>query len=623
MKSACRGNDKPGGHADYFFLCFFGFCFLILSATLTTVQAQQAAYTSPAGTNFLLYNPPGYNGSTPAPLLVSFHGLSEVGNDINMLTAQYAPQNPAWIIHQGLWPSTRPFIVLSPQLKRNEAINLRDENWLPNYVDEVIEYVKTIRNIDVNRIYLTGLSMGGHGCLFYAAAYPDKVAAMVPIAGRTDTVMSQACKFANIPTWLFHGTDDTQINPQQPILMRDKANACAGRLYNMKVDMFPAKRHDIWNELYDHSTGHMIFDWMLQFSKNDNSNKIPYVNAGIDKKILYRTDPLQLYGDWFDWDGTITNASWSKISGPDVQMENINGHSLTLKNLSPGEYIFQLSATDDDGAQNTDQITIEILENVPSGMPAVTNMFLVNGATDLDVAELHQGYTLYQGSVNVTQVNIRAIANSATGSVRFSIDANQNTRTGSSYHPHTIINQSASPEWVINDGTYTVCATPFSQSNAKGVQGVSQCFTISVTDDASPDPPEEEPEEPEEPPTEEPPTEEPPSEEPPSENPEPPVKEPEPPSDTTDVITALPSEFGRESMKVYPVPASDQLYVGLSVNTDLVRYTIINSTGMEVQKGEMRFVDEQSYIPLTLSKGIYILKIDHRSGQQRIRFSVE
>lgn len=586
--------------------------------TWTTVQAQQAAYTSPAGTDFLLYNPPGYDGSTPAPLLVSFHGLSEVGNDINMLTAQYAPQNPAWIISKGLWPSTRPFIVLSPQLKRNEAINLRDENWLPGYVDEVIEYVKTIRTIDANRIYLTGLSMGGHGCLFYAAAYPEKVAAMVPIAGRTDTVMSQACKFANIPTWLFHGTDDSQINPQQPILMRDKANACPGRLYNMKVDMLPAKRHDIWNELYDHSTGHMIFDWMLQFSKNDNANKIPYVNAGMDKKLLHRSDPLQLYGDWFDWDGTITSATWTRISGPDVQLENVNGHTLTLKNFSPGTYVFQLSATDNDGAQHTDQVTVEILENAPAGMPAVTNMFLVNGATDQNVAELHQGYTLYQGSVNVTQVNIRAMANNLTGSVRFSIDANQNTRTGSSYHPHMIINQTSSPEWVIANGTYTVCATPFSQTNAKGVQGISQCFTVSVTDEEAPDPPEEEPpaEEPEEPPAEEPPAEEPPAENPPGE-------EPEVPSDSSDVVTALHPGFTKEAIRLYPVPATDRLHVSGLNATERAYYVIISGTGKEVQRGEL-FPDKgQDNIPISLPGGIYILRIDNHASQHRVRFSVE
>lgn len=646
-----------------------GLLFVIGLLCVHPLFGQQTAHTSPAGTKFLLYNPPSYNGSSGAPLLVSLHGLSEVGSDLNMLTAPYAPKNPAWLISRNMWPSSRPFIVLSPQLKRNEAIFIRDENWIPSYVDEVIEYVKTIRNIDANRIYLTGLSLGGHGCLFYAAAYPEKVAAMVPIAGRADTVMSHACKFANIPTWIFHGTEDSQIDPQQPLDLRDAAHECAGRKYNLHVTMLAAKRHELWNELYDHSAGYPIFDWMLKFSKNDHSNKTPYVNAGADKKILDRDASLHLYGDFFDWEGTISSVAWTKVSGPEVQMENANSRHLRLRNFVPGTYVFQLQVTDDDGAHGSDQVTLEIVGSLPPSTPAVTDLILMNGASNQDIGSLNEGYGIYRNTLNVTEFNVRAIANGNTSSVRFSVDANQNVVTGSSYFPHLVINQTSLPEWRMANGTYTICATAYSGSNAGGTRGVTQCFTVTVADNPTdppaeepppgedPDPPSEEPtdppseepdppsEEPTDPPAEEPPPGEdpdppseeptnPPSEEPgnpPSEEPtDPPSQEPTnppsepPPGNDPGVVTHVPDQGEYESLKIFPVPASGRINIeGLLSGPEPVHYTIVGPTGVEYQRGVLNPNRREATIDFSLRKGLYILLLTSQKAQYRVKFLVE
>src|SRR5690606_9211669 len=107
--------------------------------------------------------------------------LAGVGTDLNIILTG-KDQIPAKLIADNKWPSSYPFIVVTPQMKEDPSVpNPKDQVWSPDVIDEVIEFVKSTYPASANRIYITGLSLGAHGSYSYAAAFPSKIAALVMI----------------------------------------------------------------------------------------------------------------------------------------------------------------------------------------------------------------------------------------------------------------------------------------------------------------------------------------------------------------------------------------------------------------------------------------------------------
>ncbi len=128
------------------FWVMFHFCLLNLGfayAQCSPISSCQQAFVTngPLAVKFLMYTPANYQAGTPAPLLVSLHGLGEIGDDLQKLIFAgfpAIPRNPAWLINQNQWPTNRPFIVVSPQLKPDGSGDNQD--WSETVIDETIEY---------------------------------------------------------------------------------------------------------------------------------------------------------------------------------------------------------------------------------------------------------------------------------------------------------------------------------------------------------------------------------------------------------------------------------------------------------------------------------------------------
>jgi len=452
---------------------------LLLSIVLF---AQQEAYESPAGTKFLLYTPPGYSsGTSTFPLLLSLHSRGEVGDDLTELTSKNPEEMPSRLIYLNRWPQDLPFIVLTPQLRPEEGDP--DPKWGPQwpaeYIDEVVRYVIANFRVDLGRIYVTGMSKGGIGTWTYASAYPDKVAAIIPISGRSD--LTKACAVKNIPTWVFHGDGDELVTPEYSIDMVNAIKACQPPgVYKPHLNILHARNHNGWNEVYNGSSGYRIYEWLLKFSKGDTSNKNPYVNAGPDLRIKLRNDPLHIIGDFFDSDGEITNVIWKQTGGTPLTLSNTGSELLNLSGLTTGLYEFELTVTDDKGGQSSDKVALEITDS--SVTPSITQLVLFNGKTDAEIGNLSEGQVINRTALNLTEINIKAIPSEGTASIKFSINTDRNTRTQNN-GPYFIKNQtSTTPEWQIGNGTYLICATPYSQASAIGSPGVSQCYKITFTE---------------------------------------------------------------------------------------------------------------------------------------------
>jgi pimeloyl-ACP methyl ester carboxylesterase len=441
------------------------------------VWSQQSSYVSPAGTQYLLYTPPGYTTGTQShPLLISLHGKGEMGSDITMLTSNNPQQQPSRLIYLNRWPKDLPFIVLTPLF--TPPPDDPAPQWPPAYIDEVVKYVTANYRIDMSRVYITGLSLGGTGTWNYAAAYPDKVAAILPISGRSD--LTKACAVKNIPAWVFHGDGDPTVSPSYSIDMINAINACKPTsFYKRKLSMLFSRSHSGWNEIYNGSSGKKVYEWLLKFQKNNTANTAPYVNAGPDRTIMMRPVSFHMYGDYFDSDGTIAGVQWKQVSGPALTLANTTSEFFKISNLQPGTFEFELTVTDNNGATASDRVILTVVSS--SVLPVVNNIVLMNGQTNLDIKNLTELMTINKAALGVSQFNMRADASSNTGSVRFAINSDHHTRTVGSPGPYYIKSQSStSPEWEIKPGHYVISATAYTTS---GAPGLTTSFKIKVIDD--------------------------------------------------------------------------------------------------------------------------------------------
>lgn len=461
----------------YVFLIFVVVLFVLSSLT---GYSQQGQYVTPGGTKYFLYTPPGYNPATTSyPLLLCLLGGAEIGDDLSIMLGTSSPRSPAWLIDRNMWPN-RPFIVVTPQLKRDPSIpKYNDQEWPMEKVDSVLEYVRTTHNIDPNRMYLTGISLGGAACWNYAATFPGKVAAIVPMSGKTN--VAQACSLTDIPIWAFHGENDGLVEPHFTVEMIDAINACPSGDYKPHLNLLHARGHEGWNEIFTGTDGYDIYTWLLQFTKNSTANVPPYVYAGVDKKILVRSEPFHITGEYFDPDGTITNVLWTQTSGTALTLENTNSKTLKITGLVAGTFEFQLQVTDNSGVQRGDQVVLQVFNSVPANTRAVTDLILLNGGTNQDIGSLSEGYVINSSSLD--EINIRAVVTGPTGgSVRFRVNSDQDTRTVNRNQPLYIVPQRDAAEWTIANGEYTICATPYSGNAGAGTAEITQCFRVTVTD---------------------------------------------------------------------------------------------------------------------------------------------
>ena len=91
-------------------------------------------------------------------------------------------------------------------------------------------------------------------------------------------------------------------------------------------------------------------------------NQLPVANAGSDQTIILPTTTASLDGrSSFDPDGTITGYGWKQISGPSAStITPGNKSTTTVSKLTAGQYIFELTVTDNNGKTTADRITVQV-----------------------------------------------------------------------------------------------------------------------------------------------------------------------------------------------------------------------------------------------------------------------
>lgn len=246
----------------------------IASVSIDCVPAPADQYetcqaTEPGGfaMTFYLFLPRGYNPRIAYPLVLLLSGGGQRAdpdktaeqNRVAMLSDPYtAIWGPGVTTAdsadvQGNWPC---FVVI-PQVEQpsrfvDQLPGAGSYKLAPEPNDnlrmskEIVDSLQLqYTNIDVNRRYVTGLSMGGYGTWEAIERWPDYFAAAAPIAGAGDP--SKAAELVNLPLWDFHGGADSTVPVSGSRDMFAAIRAAGG---HPRYTEYPGEEHGVWVNPY-------------------------------------------------------------------------------------------------------------------------------------------------------------------------------------------------------------------------------------------------------------------------------------------------------------------------------------------------------------------------------------
>ena len=210
--------------------------------------------------NYRLLKPIDFDSSKKYPLHLFLHGVGERGND-----------NEKQLIH-----GSKVFLkqenrekykswVLFPQCPTNDWWG--NANRYPNLkgttiklVIELMEQMISGNNVDSNRVYVSGLSMGGMGTFEILSQRPDMFAAATPICGSGD--LNKVKNYAKkLPIWIFHGSLDKDVLPQESLNIAEKIIEEGG---NPRLTLYENVGHDSWNNAFEEKD---FLSWIHSKSK--------------------------------------------------------------------------------------------------------------------------------------------------------------------------------------------------------------------------------------------------------------------------------------------------------------------------------------------------------------------
>ena len=155
---------------------------------------------------YLLYTPE--NATENMPLIVYLHGGSGKGDDLELITS--VDGFPQYLCDGRISPDA---YVIIPQV----SSSYRGWGEMKADVMKLISFVKSEKNIDENRISLTGHSMGGTGAWMMALAYPTTFSAVAPLSGSVALTEMNISKLSSTPVWAIVGTADKIVEPESSV----------------------------------------------------------------------------------------------------------------------------------------------------------------------------------------------------------------------------------------------------------------------------------------------------------------------------------------------------------------------------------------------------------------------
>lgn len=223
---------------------------LLLTVMTNAADPKFEPNTGKSKIPYLLYTPKTESGKK-YPLVLFLHGAGERGNDNS---AQLKHGAPAFITPEN--QAKNPCFVIAPQCPK-------DQWWPGENLDNVIDIFKKLARdprIDTDRLYITGLSMGGFGTWDALEKNPRLFAAAIPICGGGNPKAAKL--FKRVPIRIYHGDADDviKLNESQSMIdALDKAKAT-----DAKLTIYPGVGHNSWTQTYNNPE---VMTWLFSQSK--------------------------------------------------------------------------------------------------------------------------------------------------------------------------------------------------------------------------------------------------------------------------------------------------------------------------------------------------------------------
>lgn len=215
---------------------------------------------------YQVFVPSSYNASQRWPVILFLHGGGERGTD--GLVQTQVGLGAALRKHAERFPA----IVVFPQVPPDSLWVGTPARVAMAALDRSVEEFRT----DPDRIYLTGLSIGGNGTWYLAYRHPSRFAALMPICGwvvpdkewklAAELVVppdsgppyaALARRLRNIPIWIVHGEVDDVIPVEHS---RQAAAAFKAAGAPVRYLELPGTDHNSWDAAYGSPT---LMDWLF------------------------------------------------------------------------------------------------------------------------------------------------------------------------------------------------------------------------------------------------------------------------------------------------------------------------------------------------------------------------
>jgi predicted peptidase len=184
---------------------------------ILTIPAELMEKTDGLNPDFLLCTPELKDSKEKLPLVIVLHGGGGLGNDVKMIAGQ-----PRGIVHAIEKFGYAPTLVVAPQCTKETKSGERG-GWFTPDLNLLLEHIKATLPVDEDRIYLTGISMGGYGSWMWAGNHPEHFAAIAPIVGGigpngpkdvAKDLDHWISNLMSVPVWAFVGAKDQVVPPE-------------------------------------------------------------------------------------------------------------------------------------------------------------------------------------------------------------------------------------------------------------------------------------------------------------------------------------------------------------------------------------------------------------------------
>jgi predicted peptidase len=219
------------------------------------MEAKKFAFTGsqPGKVEYLLYLPKSYHTSPGRtwPLMIYLHGAGERTTNVFGVTWHGPPK----LVREG---HDFPFIIVAPLCPPKQW-------WSDTKLLHLLDHAEEEYRVDTNRVYLTGMSMGGSGTWSLGLAQAKRFAAIAPICGNANPALlkklgpDQVEAIKSLHIWAYHGAKD----PTVPVAASERMVEALKKMgcTNVHFTKYPNADHDSWTATYGTAN---FYQWLLK-----------------------------------------------------------------------------------------------------------------------------------------------------------------------------------------------------------------------------------------------------------------------------------------------------------------------------------------------------------------------